>query len=136
MIEGGCLCGAVRYAITGPLADIQVCHCHSCQKAQGGPFATNIPVDRSCFEWLGGQAHIRSHESSPGKHHLFCGCCGSPLISRRDDAPQTVRVRAGTLDRAPAVRIAVHAFTAEAVPWWHSGDKAPRFAGPRPKIQR
>ena len=136
MIEGGCLCGGVRYAITGALADVQVCHCQSCQKAQGGPFATNIPVDRACFEWRRGEAQIRDYESSPGKHRLFCGRCGSPLISRRDAMPQAVRVRAGTLDHAPEAHIASQAFTAQAVPWWPPRADAPCFAGPRPKARK
>ncbi|MES1950758.1 glutathione-dependent formaldehyde-activating protein [Salinisphaera sp. S4-8] len=131
MIEGGCLCGAVRYAIAGALADIQVCHCRSCQKAQGTAFATNIPVARDCFEWRRGQAEICDYESSPGKHRLFCGRCGSPLISRRDDAPDAARVRAGTLDAPVHARIASQAFVAETPCWWPPAADVVCFDGAR-----
>jgi len=29
---GGCLCGAVRYQISGHMRDIVACHCRQCQK--------------------------------------------------------------------------------------------------------
>jgi len=34
---GGCLCGAVRYRINGPLRDVFVCHCTVCARTHGGP---------------------------------------------------------------------------------------------------
>ena len=37
MLEGGCLCGAVRYRISGsPLSSVN-CHCESCRRASGAP---------------------------------------------------------------------------------------------------
>lgn len=40
MIEGGCLCGSIRYRaerIAGPLVH---CHCHMCRKAHGSAFCS------------------------------------------------------------------------------------------------
>ena len=34
-ITGGCLCGGVRYAVTGPLRDIIACHCEQCRRSSG-----------------------------------------------------------------------------------------------------
>ena len=32
---GGCLCGAVRYAVTGALRDVVGCHCSQCRRTTG-----------------------------------------------------------------------------------------------------
>jgi hypothetical protein len=32
---GGCLCGGVRYEVTGPLRDVVVCHCSRCLRTHG-----------------------------------------------------------------------------------------------------
>lgn len=33
--EGGCLCGEVRYRVTGPMRDIIGCHCSQCRRTTG-----------------------------------------------------------------------------------------------------
>ena len=33
--EGGCLCGAVRYRVDGPLRPVTVCHCGQCRRTHG-----------------------------------------------------------------------------------------------------
>jgi len=32
---GGCLCGAVRYEVLGPLRDVVLCHCSHCRRTHG-----------------------------------------------------------------------------------------------------
>lgn len=53
-IEGGCLCGSVRYAITGPLGPAGHCHCSICRKAHGAAFATWVFVEPDQFRWSAG----------------------------------------------------------------------------------
>lgn len=124
---GGCLCGAVRFDIDGPLAAIQVCHCPQCRKAQGGPFATNIPVQRSAVRFVQGEAALKAYESSPGKRRHFCMQCGSPVFSERDADPGVVRVRAGLLDGPLNVPLAFHAFVESKCDWWPLDDDVPKY---------
>ena len=35
MTAGGCLCGAVRYRVDGPLDGLAACHCSQCRRASG-----------------------------------------------------------------------------------------------------
>lgn len=125
-IQGGCLCGAIRYAIHEELAPIQVCHCSQCRKAQGGPFATNIPVHQAAFEILSGEALIQRYESTPGKYRCFCRTCGSPLYSQRTSVPDVLRLRAGTLDGEIAARPAFHAYVGTKANWWQLADALPK----------
>lgn len=124
--HGACLCQGVRFSITGPLAPIQVCHCAQCRQAQGGPFATNIPVETSALTFHAGQTLLQSYESSPGKERVFCKVCGSPVFSRRASLPGVVRIRAGLLQEPVATRLAFHAFTASKASWWPIADALPQ----------
>ena len=55
MLEGSCLCNAVRYEIHGELGPIVMCHCSRCRKANGSAFATNASVSTSAFHLVQGQ---------------------------------------------------------------------------------
>ena len=123
---GGCLCGAVRYAVEGEIAPIQLCHCGQCRKAQGGPFGANAPVATAAFRWLQGEESLREYRASPGKRRVFCGTCGGPLFSQRDAAPGTLRLRA-TLDRTDDLTLGFHIQTASKAAWWSIDDDLPRF---------
>ena len=41
---GGCLCGAVRYKVTGEPVRVANCHCNDCRKVTGASFTTNVFV--------------------------------------------------------------------------------------------
>jgi len=126
MTTGSCLCGSIRFEITGDLPPIQVCHCGACRKAQGTPFATNLPVAVADFRFTSGQETLRVYESSPGKERVFCGRCGSPIFSRAVAVPGVVRVRAGTLDAPVSARPAVHNFVGSKADWWEITDALPQ----------
>ncbi|QJD59352.1 GFA family protein [Pseudomonas sp. gcc21] len=128
MTTGSCLCGEVTIQIEGQLEPIQVCHCSQCRKAQGGPFATNIPVQRSAVNVVSGAHLMASYESSPGKQRVFCSRCGSPLFSQRDADPGTIRIRAGLLDEPLDTRPAVHFYVASKAGWWDIDDELPKHA--------
>ena len=42
MATGGCLCGAVRYEVRGPLRDVLICHCTECRRWSGHLFAATV----------------------------------------------------------------------------------------------
>ena len=122
MHRGQCLCGAVKYEIDGELAGIQLCHCTMCRRAQGGAFATNLPVETRNFRLVSGEASLKAYESSPGKQRLFCAACGSPIISRLTADPSKVRVRIGTLNEPVAARPIFHFNVASQASWWEITD--------------
>ena len=129
MLTGGCLCGAVRYEIHGKIGPVIHCHCVTCQKAQGGALVTNAPVRTKYFRLVRGADSVSAFESSPGKKRFFCRQCGSPLWSRRDSAPDVIRIRLGLLDSDADRRPLAHIWVGEKAPWYEITDDLPRSAG-------
>ena len=128
MVTGSCLCGEIKFHITGQLNPIQICHCQQCRKAQGGPLATNISVYTSNLRFVKGKEYLQEFESltRKGKHRVFCRCCGSPIFSRLKTTPSVVRVRAGLLDEPFASELGLHQFVAYKAGWWNIDDELPR----------
>ena len=132
---GGCLCGAVRYRyegpLGGPLGSVTLCHCGQCRRSHSYGAAV-APALASGFSLISGADQVREYESTPGKKRAFCGTCGSPLYSRRDSAPDGLRLRLGSLDDPPAdLRIQAH-IHAQDLPAWAGPDDAPRYPGEEP----
>jgi len=126
MLRGSCLCGAVRYEISGPLGPAVHCHCIQCRKASGASFTTNATVARSDFSFASGEDRVGEFESSPGQFRRFCTRCGSPLLKRLADRPDELRVRLGTLDTDPGIRVSAHIFVRHKAPWTVIGDDLPQ----------
>jgi hypothetical protein len=130
MHTGSCLCGNIRFEIAGELAGIQLCHCSQCRRAQGSAFAANMPVKAEDFRVVSGSP--KAFESSPGKERLFCGDCGSPIISRTRADPAMVRVRAGLIAEPVETKAVFHFHTDSKASWLTIADDLPRYPGERP----
>ena len=76
MLHGSCLCGGVKYQISGLLSGALNCHCSMCRKAQGSAFRSRAAVRSAEFEFVQGEELISSYESSPGNHRGFAECAG------------------------------------------------------------
>ncbi|MDH5408814.1 MAG: GFA family protein [Gammaproteobacteria bacterium] len=127
MYQGGCLCGAVRFQISGEIRNIIYCHCSQCRKAQGSAFATNGIVEADKFVFQSGEEALTGYESTPGQTKYFCQHCGSPIISRQAAKPDQVRVRLGTVESAISERPMAHIFTASKANWEVLCGELPQF---------
>ena len=78
MLKGSCLCGAVKFEVTGSASPIEVCHCLQCRKWTGHFFA-NIEVPQDNLK-VQGEDRITWHRSSEKVRRGFCGTCGSSLF--------------------------------------------------------
>ena len=94
--EGGCLCGALRYRVSGDPIAATLCHCQSCRRASGGTNVAWAVFESEAFEWLSGEP--ADYSSSPGVHWLHCGACGSLVGYRRSSRPEHMDITTGTLD--------------------------------------
>jgi len=117
--EGGCLCGAIRYNLRVPTEQIIQCHCRDCQRASGASFTPNTPVPTDSFELLSGEPKVFSQVVDSGRtlHRFFCGDCGSPLYSRRENTPESTTLRVGSLDDSSQATVVMNIWTSSAQPW-------------------
>ncbi len=125
-MKGGCLCGTIRYEISGEHLEMHQCHCHQCRRASGASFATTMAVRTADFDFLKGEKNLAAYESTPGKQRTFCGRCGSPIYSRYEDNPGVLNLRSGTLDGDPGIRPGLHIHVASKAPWIEIRDELPQ----------
>jgi hypothetical protein len=116
-LQGGCLCGAVRFEITAPFLSAGYCHCTHCQRRTGTGSSANGRVSQEGFRLLSGEEQLRSFKPPTGVPKLFCATCGSALFSGEPFADREVAVRLGTLDRDPGIRPHYRQFVDSAAPW-------------------
>ena len=98
-IEGGCLCGAVRYRIDGPVLGASICHCATCRRAAGAQSVAWLTVPADGFALVQGQP--AAFASSPGVERTHCAVCGTSLTFRADAS--SVDVTIASLDDPEAV---------------------------------
>lgn len=128
MLEGSCLCGAVRFSIDGAISPIEVCHCVQCRKWTGHVLAS-IEVDREALQ-LAGAEQVQWYHSSPKVRRGFCGRCGSTLFFDPIDQAKHrwIGIAMGALDSSTGAKIALHIFTAEKGDYYDISDGAEQRA--------
>ena len=99
-LQGGCLCGGVRYEFSGEPFRQFVCHCRDCQRSGGSAFHIGIAVPRSGFRVTQGELQTYDSASDSGRRikRRFCPTCGSGVINEPDVCSDYVVIRVGTLD--------------------------------------
>lgn len=96
IIQGGCLCSAIRFRISGEPIFSCVCHCSTCRRASAAPTVAWLTFDRGQVEMLSGNP--RTYRSSQGVVRQFCGTCGSQLAYESVASPETIDISTASLD--------------------------------------
>ena len=126
-VEGGCLCGAVRYRVSaGAVRESGYCHCRTCRRQSGAPVVAFFAVDPSRVSRLAG-APAR-YRASDHASREFCANCGTYLIFREDDPAATVSVNPATLDDPALIPPFYHIYHASRIDWFETADALPRHA--------
>jgi hypothetical protein len=125
---GGCLCGAVRYRVTGPLRDVVVCHCSRCLRTHGHAAAYSACA-RSDLVLTRDEA-LRWYDAG-GRARGFCAGCGASLFWRAEGR-DTISLAAGTLDPPTGLRTIAQVFTAGGSDYYAVCGDGEHFAGALP----
>jgi hypothetical protein len=122
---GGCLCGAVRYQLTGAGTNLCYCHCTSCRRAAGAPAVPWGTFARGAFSVARG--NMAEYRSSPPVLRGFCAQCGTALTYRHERRPAEIDVTLASLDDARALAPTMHVWVSDKLPWISISDGLPQF---------
>lgn len=123
-LEGGCLCGALRYRVTSARYDVAYCHCRLCQRSAGAPAVPWASVPIADFSYVKGAPSI--YFSSAKAQREFCGACGTPVVFRVRPDPRYVDFAIVTLDDPNALAPAYHIWRMSRINWFETADNLPR----------
>ncbi|MGQ0662071.1 MAG: GFA family protein [Pseudomonadota bacterium] len=123
---GGCLCGAVRYALSGPLRPVVACHCGQCRRFHGH-FGAYTQVARQGLRFLESRG-LAWYQSSAWARRGFCSVCGSSLFWERLGGA-AVSVAAGSLDQPTGLKTFHHIFVADQGDYYDIADGLPHSPG-------
>jgi hypothetical protein len=117
-IEGGCLCGRVRFSADAEPAFVGVCHCKDCQKFTGTAYATVVGIPAATLKVTGTtKTFTKNGDSGKPVHRRFCPECGSGIMDEAEALPGMVLLNAGSLDDASWARPAMQIYCDSAQPW-------------------
>ena len=127
-LRGSCLCGAVRYEISGAPSGFFHCHCGRCRKSSGTGHASNIIVKPDAARWTEGEELLASYKVPEAKRFrtVFCSRCGSPMPRVAPDLSIAV-VPAGSLDDEPPIRPTARIMWSSRAAWSCDTNDIPRW---------
>lgn len=114
-VTGGCLCGAVRYEIAGPVPPGAHCHCSMCRRASGAPVLTWASVPLEAFTVTKGELAI--YHSSARAERRFCRDCGAQIAFWSADTADEIDVTVATFDDAGAHPPDHHVYAGDRLTW-------------------
>jgi hypothetical protein len=123
---GGCLCGAVRYEVRGPLREVVNCHCGQCRRFHGhfGAYTNAATSDIS----ITGYRHLKWYRSSSFARRGFCKECGSSLFWERMKSG-SISIAAGTLDIPTRLKTIRHIFVDHMGDYYKISDRLQKLPG-------
>ncbi len=126
MHKGSCLCGAVKFEVSGELGSTDACHCVQCRKWTGH-FLASTEVPRSALT-IHGVENLSWHHSSEKVRRGFCTECGSSLFFDPIDQNKHswIGISMGAFDTPTETKLALHIFVAEKGDYYEIADGLPQ----------
>lgn len=128
MIKGSCLCGKVKFQISGEPYSLSYCHCSRCRKA-AGVFSAVLIGKADDLSITQGQAEITGFMPGSGAkfERCFCRQCGTSLGDM--SSGDVYVIAASALDDDPGIRPSLHIHTASKPDWYEIVDELKKFEG-------
>jgi hypothetical protein len=129
-LQGGCLCGAIRFECRAEPITAVFCHCRTCQKFHAAPYAACALMPQGAIVVLSGEPmrYDAIGDSGAVVFREFCGQCGTQLFSGSSGFSQSKSVKIAALDDPAAIAPIAHVYTEHRIPWSCIDDGLPRYA--------
>jgi hypothetical protein len=114
---GGCLCGNVRYRLTGEPVIARICWCRDCQHlSSNGTVNAIFPASALQVDGSPGE-YASTADSGNQVRRRFCTACGCHLFADSTGRPGLTVVRVGTMDDPSSVKPSANIWSASAPAW-------------------
>ena len=124
--SGQCLCGAIRYQLSGEPRAVTLCHCVDCRLSSGAPMVAWAMFPEASLTMTKGNP--KTINSSGTAMRSFCADCGTGLFYRNAEIlPGIVDVQSATLDDPNALPPTKQIQTAERIAWMKHIHELPEF---------
>jgi hypothetical protein len=129
--EGGCICGAIRYRVSGSPTNSMICHCQTCRRVAASPVVAWVTFPIAQFQLL--QGHPSDFHSSQPVRRTFCAACGTPLTYEHNDSAGFIDVTTCSLDAPGSFPPTHHSWLSHDIAWVRFRDGLPTFQQSRPE---
>lgn len=126
-LAGRCLCGDVTWETNAAPIWSGHCHCDSCRRATGAPFASFFGAPRNSVKWSGDMTEFASSDGQVKR--CFCANCGTHMTYEYDGWPDETHLYAASLIDPADFQPQAHFHYAEKLSWVEIADKLPRYPG-------
>jgi len=118
-LDGGCICGQLRYRVTDTPLAVMMCHCRNCQQRTGSAFSLAMLTFRHTFEVTAGETLSADLPGGSGALHRqhICPHCFTRTHTEMLAHPDIINVRPGTLDDPTIAHPIAQIWTSLAHPW-------------------
>ena len=126
---GGCLCGKVRYQVSGPLMPVVNCHCSKCRRFNGhvGAYSATRRKHLTLVETSGLKWYRSVQDETPDVYRGFCMECGSSLFWD-PRGMETISIAAGSIDAPTGLETERHIWLSQKGDYYSLSDELPRHA--------
>lgn len=122
--HGYCLCGAVKFLITGNLRHVVNCHCGQCLHTHGH-YGAYTSVEKRKIHFVKNLG-LKWFQSSDEARRGFCKECGASIFWDRPESEYT-SIAAGMLDPVIGLKTTGHIFFSDKPSYYEILDDLPKY---------
>ncbi len=116
-LEGGCLCGTVRFRATQAPMRTLACHCTFCQRVTGSSYFAESMFPMDAVQFNDGKMKSYEHVSDGSNKRVlvhFCPNCGTTVSLTFERWPDVRGIARGCYDNPDSVTVSSHIWTRSA----------------------